>query len=45
MLLDETNLFCDWYLDKKLSKKNIASFRKRFDKIVKNLILNLKFKE
>ena len=44
MLLDETNLFCDWYLDKKLSKKNIASFRKRFDKIVKNLILNLKFK-
>ena len=44
MLLDETNLFCDWYLDKKLSKKNIASFRKRFDKIVKNLIQNLKFK-
>ena len=44
MLLDETNLFCDWYLDKKLSKKNIALFRKRFDKIVKNLILNLKFK-
>ena len=44
MLLDETNLFCDWYLDKKLSKKNIDSFRKRFDKIVKNLILNLKFK-
>ena len=39
MLLDETNLFCDWYLDKKLSKKNIASFRKRFDKIIKNLIL------
>ena len=44
MLLDETNLFCDWYLDKKLSKKNKASFRKKFDKIVKKLILNLKFK-
>ena len=44
MLLDETNLFCDWYLDKKLTKKNIVSFKKRFDKIVKNLILKLKFK-
>ena len=44
MLLDETNLFCDWYLDKKLSKKNLALFKKRFDKIVKNLILKLKLK-
>ena len=44
MLLAETNLFCDWDLDKKLSKKNIASFKKRFDKIVKNLIIKLKLK-
>ncbi len=44
MLLDETNLFCDWYLDKKLSKKNLALFKKRFNKIVKNLILKLKLK-
>ena len=44
MLLDETNLFCDWYVDKKLSKKYKSLFKRKFNRVIKDLISNLKFK-
>ena len=44
ILSRETNLFYEWYARKKLPKKKIASFTKKFRKITKNLILNLKLK-
>ena len=43
-LIDEANLFCDWYLKKKLSKNKKILFIKKFNKIIKRLILNLKLK-
>ena len=45
MISDEANLFCDWYIDKKLSTKNKRLFKKKFNKIIKDLILNLKLKD
>ncbi len=44
ILTKETNLFCKWYAKKKLPKKKIDLFTKKFRKITKNLILNLKLK-
>ena len=44
ILTRETNLFYEWYARKKLPKKKIALFTKKFRKITKNLILNLKLK-
>ena len=44
ILSRETNLFYEWYARKKLPKKKIVSFTKKFRKITKNLILNLKLK-
>ena len=44
ILLKEANLFCDWYIKKKLSKKNKEIFTRKFKKIVKNLTLNLQLK-
>ena len=44
ILSRETNLFYEWYARKKLPKKKIALFTKKFRKITKNLILNLKLK-
>jgi len=37
-------LFCDWYLKKRLSKNKKNLFVKKFNKIIKKLILNLKLK-
>ncbi len=44
ILLGEADLFCDWYVKKKLSNKNKSQFSKEFRKIVKKLIFNLKLK-
>ena len=44
ILIKEANLFCDWYIKKKLSKKNREIFTRKFKKIVKNLTLNLQLK-
>ena len=39
ILIEEANLFCKWYV-----KKNKKEFTRKFNKIIKNLILNLKLK-
>ena len=44
ILIKEANLFCEWYLKKKLSKNDRNNFIKRFDKIIKSLSENLKLK-
>ena len=44
ILIKEANLFCDWYVNNKLSKKKRDKFSKKFKKIVKKLTLNLKLK-
>ena len=44
VLIKEANLFCEWYLKKKLSKNNRKNFIKRFNKIIKSLSENLKLK-
>ena len=43
-LIDEANLFCHWYLKKRLSKNKKNLFIKKFNKIIKKLIMNLKLK-
>ena len=42
VLLKEARLFCDWYIKKKLQKKNRDKFNKKFKRITKKLISNLK---
>ena len=42
VLIKEANLFCEWYLRKKLSKNDRNNFIKRFNKIIKSLSENLK---
>ena len=44
ILIKEANLFCEWYLRKKLSKNDRNNFIKRFNKIIKSLSENLKLK-
>ena len=44
ILLEEANLFCDWYIEKNLSKKKRNTFIKKFKKIVRKLLLSLKLK-
>ena len=44
ILIKEANLFCDWYVKKKLSKKKREIFTKKFKKIVKKLVFNLQLK-
>ena len=44
ILIKEANLFCDWYIKKKLSKKKREIFTKEFKKIVKKLAFNLQLK-
>ncbi len=44
ILIKETNLFCDWYIKKNFSKFKRRKFSKKFKKIVKKLIANLKLK-
>ena len=44
ILLNEANLFCDWYIKKHLSKSSRYKFIKEFKKITRNLVANLKLK-
>ena len=44
ILIYETNLFCDWYAKKNLSKQDHNKFSKNFKKIVKKSISNLMLK-
>ena len=44
ILINEANLFCDWYVKKNLSKSKRYKFSKQFKKIIKNLTLKLKLK-
>ena len=40
-LFDETRLFCDWYVAKKLSKSKIVQFNVKFKLEIKNLLSKL----
>ena len=42
ILIKEANLFCDWYIDKKFSKRKKNKFSNKFKKIIKKLTSNLK---
>ena len=44
ILIKEANLFCDWYVKKKLSKTKRKKFSKEFKKIIKTLTYKLKLK-
>ena len=44
ILFDETKLFCDWYVPKKLSKLKKLKFNKKFKLEIKKLILILNLK-
>jgi aminoglycoside/choline kinase family phosphotransferase len=44
ILLQEANIFCDWYVAKNLSKQYRSEFVKKYKKIVKKLVSNLKLK-
>ena len=44
ILFDETKLFCDWYVPKKLSKLKKHEFNKKFKLEIKKLILILNLK-
>ncbi len=44
ILIDEANLFCDWYVKNNLSKLRKKNFCKNFRKIIKKLTLKLKLK-
>jgi len=44
ILTKETNLFCDWYVKKNLTKSNKNKFLKEFKKIIARLTSNLKLK-
>ena len=44
ILIKEANLFCEWYIKKKLSKTNRKKFSKEFKKIIKTLTYKLKLK-
>ncbi len=44
ILFRETNLFCDWYIEKNLKKELRYKFKKNFKKIVNKLISKLKLK-
>ncbi len=44
ILIEEANLFCDWYVKKEISKKHRVKFIKKFKKIVQKLSSSLKLK-
>ena len=44
ILIKEANLFCDWYIKKKLSKTKRKKFSKEFKKIIKTLTHKLELK-
>ena len=43
-LLNEANLFCEWYAPTKLTKSKNKNFKKNYQKEVKKILLNLNFK-
>ena len=45
ILIQEANLFCDWYVKNNFSKNGIKKFSKEFKKVMKNLASNLMLKE
>ena len=45
ILIQEANLFCDWYVKNNFSKNGINKFSKEFKKIIKNLASKLMLKE
>ncbi len=45
ILIQEANLFCDWYVKNKFSDNNIKKFSKEFKKILKKLASKLMLKE
>ena len=45
ILIQEANLFCDWYVKNNFSKNGINKFSKEFKKIIKNLVSKLMLKE
>ena len=44
ILIQEANLFCEWYVKKNLPKNKRQNFNKKFKKIIKNLSSCLKMK-
>ena len=44
VLFNETKLFCDWYVPKKLSKKKFIKFNHKFKKEIKFLLSQLNYK-
>ena len=44
ILIKEANLFCDWYVNNKLSRVRKDKFSKEFKRIIKKLTLNIKLK-
>ena len=44
ILIEEANLFCEWYVKKNLSKNTKGEFTRKFKKIIKKLASNLKLK-
>ena len=44
ILFDETKLFCDWYVPKKLSKSKSIQFKKKFSLEIKKLLSKLNYK-
>jgi aminoglycoside/choline kinase family phosphotransferase len=45
ILINEANLFCDWYVKNNLSKLKKKKFCKNFKKIIKELTLKLRLKD
>ena len=44
ILIQEANLFCDWYVKKNLTKNKRQNFNKKFKKVIKTLSSHLKMK-
>ena len=44
ILIREANLFCEWYMKKKITKLKQKKFSIKFKKIIKRLVANLKLK-
>ena len=44
ILIEEANLFCEWYVKKNLPKNTKREFTRKFKKIVKKIASNLKLK-
>ena len=45
VLFNESKLFCDWYVPKKLSKKKLMKFNQKFKKEIRFLLSNLNYKK